>query len=158
MPPSSSSTSEHANKAVDAEWPEVLQYGEVGVRYRVKVDQMANKPKKVINIESMSQDDLESMRKRDPFMYHSIPALRMAAVRFEASDPRAPGVPRRRVSDPSRPQEADPQEATRGGEAHKVSRKTRLSFEVHPDVILKDLADDDEESYTRLMMRFHGLR
>ena len=40
-----------------------------------------------IDIKDLSEDDLQSLRKEDPFMYYSIPAIRMATIYGKDIDP-----------------------------------------------------------------------
>jgi hypothetical protein len=90
----------------------------------------------------LSSQDLASLKKKDPFLYYSIPSIRVAAVLNKQPVPEA--------------------------EASKVRRQSRLSFECHPDLLLditpnefaNDLLDDAEgeaeEFIESFLARFQG--
>ena len=40
-----------------------------------------------IDVKELSEEDLQSLRKEDPFMYYSIPAIRMATIHGKDIDP-----------------------------------------------------------------------
>ena len=40
-----------------------------------------------IDVKDLSEEDLQSLRKEDPFMYYSIPAIRMATIHGKDIDP-----------------------------------------------------------------------
>jgi hypothetical protein len=101
-----------------------------------------DKPKQV-NVENLrTRDSLAELKKKDPFLYFSIPAVKEAALQFEAPDVSA-------LSGNSARSRTD-----EGGHDSVVERKKRISFECHPDLYLTtedfesvrlDGVDEDEE-------------
>jgi hypothetical protein len=97
-----------------------------------------------IDIKDLSEDDLQSLWKEDPFMYYSIPAIRMAAIYGKDIDP----------SDKvalccSNPSSSDDQQEpaskrTKSTYSNRsrttVLRRTRISFEAPMD--LEDIMMD----------------
>ena len=79
-----------------------------------------NKPKKTVDLNHISNlEDLKSIQEQDSFMYYSIPGVRKAKVLMEDIDmTNLIGAP---VQAPQ-----------------KVSRKSRLSFECHPDLFIEN--------------------
>ncbi|KAL3772244.1 hypothetical protein ACHAWO_012642 [Cyclotella atomus] len=65
---------------------------------------------------NLSSQDLAALKKEDPFLYYSIPSIRIAAVLDKQPVPEA--------------------------ETSKVRRQSRLSFECHPDLLLKETASE----------------
>lgn len=86
-----------------------------------------------IDISQLSRDDLGPLKARDPFLYHSIPAVHKAVLTFK---------------------EIDLSESASGPSPSIVTRKTRVTTESYtstlPDGILDDdgelLPEDDEEA------------
>lgn len=76
-----------------------------------------------VDISHLSEDDLRTLQKEDPFMYHSIPAVHKAKLSLKDVE----------------------QSKARPISSSIVSRKTRLSTECHVSLILDDLFLDDEE-------------
>jgi hypothetical protein len=92
---------------------------------------------------AISAQDLQAIKKQDPFLYYSIPGVRDAAVHFNADavdmhQLAQEGLRRNGASYP-----ASIQSATASDTA-KVKRCTRVSFECHTDLLLNDLIDDDD--------------
>ena len=71
-----------------------------------------------VDISTLSAEDLQSLKREDPFLYYSIPAVRRAAL-FNLEEPD--------VSESSL------------GDSTTVKRCTRVSFECHSDLIMEDL-------------------
>ena len=81
---------------------------------------MEKKPKKEVDIKNItSRDDLKSIQTQDPFMYYSIPEVRSARVLMKDID----------MSNLS-------------PRSQKVSRRTCISFECHPDLLFEDLLNE----------------
>ncbi|KAL7511000.1 hypothetical protein ACHAXN_007903 [Cyclotella atomus] len=79
-------------------------------------------PEKQVSVKDLSSQDLSELKKKDPFLYYSIPQVRRAS--FLQHD----------------------QMPIKGDEAQKVTRQSRLSFECHGDLLLDDLvAGIDQE-------------
>lgn len=82
-----------------------------------------------IDIGNLSTEDLQSLKRDDPFLYYSIPAVRRAALNLEEPDVSA---------------------LLSSGESTStitVKRCTRVSFECHTDVLMEDLLGDFDEGY-----------
>ena len=133
----------------NAVWQEIMRSAKVGDQVKVKLDVVAKKPKKSVNLKTIrSADDLDNIQKRDIFLYYSIPAARSAKLLLEDAttiDTSNLGVSRlnRRNSCPSR----CPSSLHHGDESQKtVVRRTVLSTEVHPDLLLVEDMGDDVES------------
>jgi hypothetical protein len=94
--------------------------------------------KKVIDTAHLNEEDLNALKKSDPFLYYSIPGVRAATIQSNRSvDTMSSlhgGVIPRRASCPSRIESAPT----------KVERRSSISFECHPDLLLENLEDDDE--------------
>ena len=87
----------------------------------------------------LSKDDLESLRKTDPFMYYSIPEVRNATLlHHEVVVPCL-----RRESGPKATGPLTHATAATAVQSRKVVRRqSSISFEVYPDVLLEDLLED----------------
>jgi hypothetical protein len=78
------------------------------------------------------------LKVQDPFLYYSNDEVRMRELRFQAP--------------PSSPDDDDSSDAGSSSFAHRSQeqqttscvRKTRISFELHPSLLLEDLIADDE--------------
>ena len=97
-------------------------------------------PKREIDLRQVSANDLEEIEKQDPFMYFSIPEVRDAKLHMREIDMtklREGTVRRNCVSCPSRLQ------SVQENSSCKVSRKTVISYECHPDELMKDWMNED---------------
>eukprot|EP00985_Skeletonema_marinoi_P029915 scaffold29627_cov80-Skeletonema_marinoi.AAC.2 len=122
------------NKAIDTaseEWPEIQTL----VSRLAPVDPT---PKEVNVNNSLSAQDLKSLKKRDPFLYYSIPGVRDATVRLEHDvdmhQIAQKGLKRHCQSCPAKLTSSISEPVA------KVKRCTRVSFECHTDLLL-DLDD-----------------
>lgn len=97
---------------------------------RIQVPMATEKPETVVRIENMSADNLESIKRSDVFLYYSIPEVRRSAV-LMVNTQAAPSF-----ACPTNPLAA--QDADSNQPQMKVTRCTRLSFECHPDLLLRD--------------------
>ncbi len=94
--------------------------------------------KKVIDTSYLQEEDLKTLKKQDPFLYFSIPAVRTAAhlsrdVNMSClRDVRSS----RRESCPGQIQSTP---------ITKVERQSRISFECHTDLIMEGILDDIED-------------
>jgi hypothetical protein len=70
-----------------------------------------------IDLSGYSEGDLQVLRKQDPFMYHSIPTITLQAV----------GNVKTILTQSS----------------SIVTRKSRVSTEIHPGLLMEDLFDDE---------------
>ena len=92
-----------------------------------------------IDVSSISERDLRDLRKADPFLYHSIPAARRAAVLMkdlDASEVNKTSVITsrdRRLHCPSKRYSTNNSQST-----SKVTRRKSISYEVHTSMLLED--------------------
>jgi len=117
---------------------------------KVRTKLAAKEPKTMDIVENISPDDLESIHRDDPFMYFSIPGVRMAKVLMKDIDLANLG---------STGHSSSPSSSDKGPKHQKVSRSTCISFECHPDLILEDLmeygpeeSDVDAETLMDILM------
>lgn len=96
---------------------------------RVKAEEYERRSKNQPEIEDMSPDEIMSLRDADPFSYYSIPSVRRAALVFD--DATKPSH-RQRCTEPS--------DAKRRRTVNM--RRTCISVEAHPSVILDDLLEE----------------
>eukprot|EP00581_Thalassiosira_minuscula_P007890 CAMPEP_0183706770 /NCGR_PEP_ID=MMETSP0737-20130205/3517_1 /TAXON_ID=385413 /ORGANISM="Thalassiosira miniscula, Strain CCMP1093" /LENGTH=122 /DNA_ID=CAMNT_0025934271 /DNA_START=97 /DNA_END=465 /DNA_ORIENTATION=+ len=91
------------------------------------------KPAAEIDLRELSEDDLNSLQKKDPFMYHSIPSIHQAKLLNKEID-HSKLVPSENYVD-----NADDLTSS------MVSRKSRISTECHMSVMMEELLDMDDE-------------
>ncbi|KAL7516776.1 hypothetical protein ACHAWX_001753 [Stephanocyclus meneghinianus] len=96
------------------------------VRTTALIPTFFEKPLNTIDLNDLnSSSKLDALKTRDPFMYFSIPALRVAALHNNEVD------------------ESMLRSDTSNRECErKVTRKTRLSMECHADLLLEQLLDE----------------
>ena len=87
----------------------------------------------------------------DPFMYYSIPGVLKACLNLEDVDYSDIASPSRSQGDshpssPSQPGQEGEGEAVED-DAGNVSRRTRVSFECHPSVLMERMMDDLDEEF-----------
>ena len=140
-----------------------------------RVKTISTKPRQEIDIKNINSiNDLQPIKRRDPFMYYSIPGVRSAKVLMKddsdidtsnlgASSLKArmrscTSCPSRIPSTNGRPVYAknddwEQQQQQQQEEQSSITRKTCISFECHPDLLLDDELffdddlDDDESSF-----------
>lgn len=91
----------------------------------------ADKPTKVIDTKNLNEQDLKTLKEYDPFLYYSIPFVRDAEV-----------VRNGEVQFPLHDQDDEDGDDIQSSINTKVERKSRISYECHPDLLLADLLDD----------------
>ena len=105
------------------EWPSSVN-GKPGEVRRVKMKTEPPEPK-IIDLRNIGTKDLMSIKKKDPFLYYSIPEVRSAKILGRDVDIKA---------QPPR----------------TAKRSSCISFECHPDLLfedlLLDLSLDDEDA------------
>ena len=90
---------------------------------------------KEINVKQLNEDELKLLKKQDPFLYYSIPAVKKAKLA------NVKPIDHTEVL----------KEATRSSGSGIVSRRTRVSTECAPSMLLDDLMMlIDEEEYLGL--------
>jgi len=97
-------------------------------------------PKRVIDTRNFSEEDLEALKKQDPFLYYSIPTVRNAVLRRCSA---AHVTTTRRNPEPARSRSRRASCPSRV-ESSMVERKSCISFECHTDLLLEDCMDDAE--------------
>ena len=97
----------------------------------------------------MDPEEIKGLRKRDPFMFYSLPLVGRAAMRLEDVD-RSSVVQADQARRHFDPTSSDGSKKLRRSSAFRRSR--RISFEAHPDTIMGfdeefdfDEGEDDDE-------------
>ena len=103
------------------------------------------KAKRVIDTTNLSEEDLQALKKQDPFLYYSIPKIRNTVLRSSAANADVTTQTQRNQNQKS----ADSRRASRPSQVESsssamVERKSCISFECHTDLLLEDLMDDTE--------------
>ena len=109
---------------------------------------MATQPKEPtqVNVKHISTGDLQTLKKKDSFSYYSIPGVRRAKLLqrdIDMSNLGTSDMSRSCTSCPSRLQ------TSRANVSQSVARRSRISFECHPDLLEEDedeISDSDAES------------
>ena len=117
-----------SDKVVSSKSEEISIVAKIGESISVPAKLMENKPKREVDLKHItSLDDLKSAKKQDPFMYYSIPGARKATVLMQDLDLS------NLIGAGQAVQDETPQASP------KVSRRSRISFECHPDLLLADM-------------------
>lgn len=97
--------------------------------------------KKIVDTRNLTEDDLKRLKKEDPFLYFSIPAVRTATLlnRDVEMSSLKNGRCSRRASCPSPSRQTKSSTVTT-----KVERRSCISFECHTDLIVEEIFDFDE--------------
>lgn len=105
-----------------------------------KVKTIFEKPVKQINLSDLDSSDVTSLKTKDPFMYYSIPGVKMASMLDKEIDWSTFDV-----SAPSSDHQNKRQKITGSGpkEACIVVRKSQVSYECHPGIFDQEHADDE---------------
>jgi hypothetical protein len=94
------------------------------------------KPIVQMNLDDMDSADVKALKKKDPFMYYSISEVRTAAVRDQELDTACfDAVPTNFSGPPSKKQKQTEGERRK---SRIVTRKSCVSYEVHPDLLFLD--------------------
>lgn len=126
-------------KGRNEDWPEIIGV-EIGQCQKVKMEQPAEKKETEIDVQHISEGDLQNLKARDPFSYYSIPGVRSAKMLLkdvDMSNLGTCGLGRGAMSCPSRMQSAQATQATTS-----VTRRSRITFEVYPDLLEEDEIDE----------------
>ena len=122
-----SRTRHHASNT-NEEWPEIINREVL----KVKTETEPPEPKK-IRLGSVGTEDLKDLKKKDSFLYYSIPGVRSAALLGQGIDSTNLGFSRIR----SRPLR------------NTVARSRRIAFEGHPFLLINILsataADENDQ-------------
>ena len=120
---------------------EVLVLPMTGVEDRVPIS---------IDVASYSDDDLEDLKRSDPFMYFSIPSVREANLRWNDSHYQQearrtiPLSPDQRDHPCRRSMPAGSMRPFADDDSVQVRRQSRISFESHSSVVMSELCEDLE--------------
>ena len=137
MPSSASRTNE--------EWPEIIN-GQVGETIRAKIETQPPEPK-TLALKTVSNDDLKSIKKKDPFLYYSIPGVRSARLLGKEVDTANLGTCKIR----SCPSSLFTKSRRVYQPALTATRRKRISFECHPDLLFEDLpieeGNEDDDAF-----------
>lgn len=104
----------------------------------VRTKEADEAPETVIDSSNLSEEDIEALRKQDPFLYYSIPSVRNAKLRLRScavagdKENQEPTCSRRASCPPSRVETSS---------SAMVKRRSCISFEGYPDVMLEDCQD-----------------
>lgn len=98
-------------------------------------------PKKIIDTKHLSEDDIKTLKKKDPFLYYSI----LRSGRRGSIDSMSPtqqdgartAQPRRRISCPYR---------INSTPTSRVEKRTCISFECHPDMFFHEEEVDHSDT------------
>ena len=112
--------------------------------------------REVFDISNLSNEDLQALRKKDPFLYYSIPSVRRAELGFNDSSCSCSSkgldssVSAAAVSD---------DDNDKSSASTTVKRCTRVSFECHTDLLLEEYLSEldeqfDEEDLARIDLQF----
>lgn len=98
-------------------------------------------PETVIDTSNLSEEDIEALRKQDPFLYYSIPSVRNAKLRLQSCAVAGEDQDKENQQEPTRSRRASC--TFRGVETSSsaiVKRRSCISFEAYPDpdVLLED--------------------
>ncbi|KAL7471971.1 hypothetical protein ACHAXS_012288 [Conticribra weissflogii] len=101
----------------------------------------AEKSRQKVDTKNLSLTDLQALKANDPFMYYSIPQVWEAEIFLQDFDVSKLNQPTRRIHNATGEQ---------GTDSTEVSRRSRISFECHPDMIMEtgfggvDIGDDNQ--------------
>lgn len=121
---------------------------------------------KELDIKSLSQEDVESLRTTDPFMYYSIPGVRRANMHLtdvDHTNTQALCSSDRQIP-PSNSSSLSPPTNKRQKMSTTVTRHTSISTEAHPDAILEEFMDEldgmseEDPVYHQHVVRGHFLQ
>ena len=134
----------YSTDTANEEWPEMIASDFSTLTFVSSQHRLspANPTPKIVEVSnSLSAQDLKSLKKEDPFLYYSIPGVRDATVRLEHVDMHQVaqnGLKRYCQSCPGEIQTSCASEPVA-----KVERCTRVSFEYHTDLLLEDQLFND---------------
>ena len=115
--------------------------------------------KKVIDTRSLKGEDLKTLKKQDPFLYFSIPAVRTAALLNRDVDMSSLQSFQSRCSRGRMGGASCPSWIEYTPNTTKVERRSCISFECYPDLLLEDcldkMADDDYDELESMFRQLH---
>jgi hypothetical protein len=109
----------------------------------IKVPTVFEKPTVQMNLGNLNSADVAALKKKDPFMYYSIKEVRTAAVLNRRVDTST------FIDEPTTKDDAaaaagpPPSKKQKQGEDGRIiTRKSRMSFEVHGDLLLEEFVHE----------------
>ena len=141
--------------------------GAIGTTIRVATIDYEQRRQECLEIDGLGEDALNSLRKIDPFMYYSIPGSIPGTRRSSLSSRRSSmssenkedtSQPSRQLSTPQSAEGIDDSNqdalSRRMSRRHSapaefsrpIRRRTSISFEAHPDLIMEDVLNDPDLS------------
>ena len=103
--------------------------------------------KQEIDIKQMSANDLDTLRRKDPFLYHSIPQVNKATLSIKTVDHskvlKDTASTLQASSSPSDDASSSSSSSSCSTNTMIVSRKTRITTEVAPSMLLDELIYDE---------------
>ena len=100
--------------------------------------------KRVIDTSNLSEEDLEDLKKRDAFLYYSIPSVRNATIRRRSSAAADLATQTQRNQEFARSQQTSCTSRVESSSSTMVRRRSSISFECHPDLLLEECMSDTE--------------
>lgn len=116
----------------------------VGATIRVPASEYERRTRKQLDAEELTEEGIKSMRAADPFMYYSVPGLRRAALLLEDVDYADTAALCRgdRTCQAARRNSAPAGcSAPKAPLKTSIERRTSISTEVHPSLLLDDLLE-----------------
>jgi hypothetical protein len=98
------------------------------------------KPEESIEIQDLSPSQISSLKRKDPFMYYSIPAARRCAMRGKDLDTSL------LTQDASSSCSSSGDLSSRKSRkvTLKVTKQRRFSMEMHPDALMEEMLNDSQ--------------
>ena len=109
-----------------------------------QVETIFEKPTVNLDLNGLDSADIATLKETDPFMYYSISEIRSALILHEELDITRFDIPTHR-SEKKQKREGDQF-------ARIVTRKSRHSFEAHPDLILESVMVQNDSIRTTPML------
>ena len=107
------------------------------------------KARKFIDTNNLDEQDLKNLKKYDPFLYYSIPSVVRDAKAKVVSNEEFQVQPALQLQDQDGSHSSiDSNSATATTTSTMVERKSRISYECHPDLLLESLFEDDDSDYS----------
>ena len=101
-------------------------------------------PKRMIDTRNLSEEDLEALRKQDPFLYYSILTVRNASEALQLQSSAADLATHRNTESTLSQRASCLLQQEEPSSSALVERKSCISFEYHTDLLLRNFIDDTE--------------
>ena len=96
-----------------------------------------------VDLKNLSTSDLKSLKKNDPFMYYSIPSVRDASFFLEDID--IANIDKQSIRHNCTPCPSGIKTIKSMSSEQSISRKSRISFECHIDLLMQGYFDEESE-------------